>query len=455
MDHVLRARRGELERTWHAGVAEQGSAASARPEVYASWRRSSAAVAPEMVSAPVVAPEEVARRWSDSRLGRASRAVLDDLTDLAASGDMMAAITDESVTIAWIAGGRTMSRRADRVHFTLGGCWAEEAAGTNALAMAHQTGRAATIFSAEHYATMVHDWVCYSAPILDPDSGRFLGVLDLSMMWHRAHPSLLVTASALARCVEYELATAGRMEAGRMEPSRMEAGRMEPSRGAAGGRGSVPWAAAGMAPLVGADDPGGGGAGSGPGEGPGEGMVLRTLGSPAVRVDGIPLAVTPRQIELLTVLSLHPTGLGLGELVGRVYGDRPVSPSTVKAELSHLRHALGGWIGSRPYRLVGPVHTDHHATLQALVEGDVSTAVRLYRGSMLAASDSPDVTMWRNHIDVAVRDAVLRARQLDLLWELSSRCPDDIELHQVTLAALDRADTRCSIVAGRIAAAAG
>ena len=87
--------------------------------------------------------------------------------------------------------------------------------------------------------------------------------------------------------------------------------------------------------------------------------------------------VTPRQLELLTVLSFHPVGLGLDELTGRVYGDRPVSPSTVKAELSHLRHQLGGRIGSRPYRLVGPVDTDHHRVLDALTGGDVAEAVRL------------------------------------------------------------------------------
>lgn len=207
MDYRLRDRRGDLERSWRAGVAEGRSTAPWRAEVLTSWRRSSRSVKPDLVAAPVVAPEETGGRWAESRLGRASRVILDDLRDLADSGDMMAAITDETVTIGWIAGGRSMTRRADRVHFSLGGCWAEDAVGTNALALAQHNARPATVFSAEHYAPMVHDWVCYSAPILDPQSGRFLGVLDLSTAWERAHSTLLTIVSVLARCVEYELVT--------------------------------------------------------------------------------------------------------------------------------------------------------------------------------------------------------------------------------------------------------
>jgi hypothetical protein len=354
----------------------------------------------------MAAPEDIAVRWRESRLGRASRPVLDDLTDLAHSGDMMAAITDESVTIAWIAGGRTMTTRADRVHFTLGGCWAEHAVGTNALALAHRDTRPAEVFSAEHFAPMVHDWVCYSAPILDPDTGQFLGVLDLSTEWQKAHPALLSTVSALARCIEYELETMDRWNHTERRP---------PVRP--------------------------------------EGIVLRTLGTPSLAVDGSGVMVTPRQLELLTVLSFHPVGLGLDELTGRVYGDRPVSPSTVKAELSHLRHQLGGRIGSRPYRLVGPVDTDHHRVLDALTGGDVAEAVRLYRGPLLAHSESPDIEAWRRHIDVAVRDAVLRTGDPELLWSLSGLCEEDAAVHSAALVALDPGDARCSVVTGRLAAA--
>ncbi|MDA8366045.1 MAG: transcriptional regulator [Actinomycetota bacterium] len=415
MDDELRSRRGELEIAWQAGVVEH-TGSHARPVVADSWQRSARTVAPELAAAPVAPPEEIARRWAASRLGRASRAILDDLTDLASGGDMMAAITDEDVTIAWLAGGRTMSRLAERVHFTVGGRWSEDAVGTNALAVAERTRRASSVFSAEHYASMVHDWVCYSAPILDPSTGRFLGVIDLSTVWHQAHPTLLTTVGALARCVEYELTVSA------------------PTASAVPLLGPPAASAVWDPPVV-------------------DGVLLRTLGTTGVCVDGQLVPASPRQLELLAVLSLHPAGLTLDELAGRVYGDREVRPSTVKAELSHLRHQLGGRIGSRPYRLVGPVFADHHLVLDAVAAGDLATAVQLYRGPMLPASESPDVVAWRHHVDVAVRDAVLRSGQPELLWELSGRCTHDVAVHEAALEALAATDGRRSIVAGRIAGA--
>jgi hypothetical protein len=416
MNHTLRDRRGDLERVWHAGVVEHRPTNSTRPEVSSSWERSAISVPTALTSAPLDESEDTAAKWAQSRLGRASRVILDDLTDLAASGDMMAALTDDKVTIAWIAGGRTMSRRADRVHFSIGGCWSEEAVGTNALALAHKTSQPSTVFSAEHFAPMVHDWVCYSAPILDPVSGQFLGVLDLSTVWQKAHPALLTTTCALARCVEYELGSMG------PSPARREHSNLEQT--------SV------LGEMT----------------SPGTGLSVRTLGAAEVMVDGSRVSLTRRQLELLTVLSLCPGGLSLDEVVGRVYGDRAVSLSTVKAELSHLRRLLGGRIGSRPYHLVGPIDTDHQRVLDAIAAGHTASAVALYGGPMLTFSESPEIVSWRHHIDVALRDAVLRGQEPELLWKMSERCVDDAEMHQVALRALAPGDPRCSIVAGRLAA---
>lgn len=410
MDQTLRDRRGELERRWKAGVAEQRPVETVRSDVRSSWERSATAVRWDVGEAPVSTSDDVGEQWAQSRLGRASRVILDDLRDLATQGDLMAAITDDTVTIAWAAGGRTMARRAERVNFSLGGCWAEGAVGTNALALARDTARPATVFSAEHYAPIVHDWVCYSAPIFDAASGEFQGVVDLSTTWQRANQTLLTTVGALARCVEYEL------------------GSLTDGGPSASGARRCP----------------------GPVSGP---LALTTLGSPEVRLGQRMLAVTRRQLELLTVLALHPEGLTLGEVTALVYGDHLITRSTVKAELSHLRNLVGGRVGSRPYRLLGPVTLDVHELSDALEAGDLRRAVELYRGPLLTASDSPEIDMWRHHLFVAVRDAVLSAGQPDLLFELSGVCADDTELHEAAVGTLEDGDPRRSIAAGRLAAA--
>ena len=61
------------------------------------------------------------------------------------------------------------------------------------------------VFSAEHYAPIVHNWVCWAAPVHDPVTGRQLGVLDLSTTWDRTHPIGLATARVMARLIETAL----------------------------------------------------------------------------------------------------------------------------------------------------------------------------------------------------------------------------------------------------------
>src|SRR5437762_2056118 len=74
--------------------------------------------------------------------------------------------------------------------------------GTNALDLANRLRRPAMVFSAEHYAPIVHNWVCWAAPVHDPLTGVQLGVVDLSTTWDRTHPIGLATARVLARLIE-------------------------------------------------------------------------------------------------------------------------------------------------------------------------------------------------------------------------------------------------------------
>ncbi len=387
---------------WRTAVAEHRSTPDARPEVFASWQRSSQSVAVDLRSAPMREPVEASAQFAASRLGRASQIILEDLHDIAADGDLVAALTDESVTITWLAGGRHMRRRADGVNFTVGGRWDEESVGTNALALAHRLTRPATVFSAEHYAPMVHDWACSSAPILDPVDGHSLGVIDVSSPWTKHSPSLLTMVRALARNVEVQLAR----------------------------------------------DVTGDGCGASS-RGPGE-LVVRVLGSTGVVVNGVSVRFTPRQLEILAILAMHERGLSLDELTALVYGDQPISPTTVKAELSHMRQVLGDLLQSRPYRLRGRIDADHVRVLRSLSSGDLAAALDLYRGSLLPLSESPEISSWRHQIDVAVRNAVLRSRNPELAYRLSEFCPQDDEVAALALALLASDDLRRGVVAGRL-----
>jgi len=148
-----------------------------RPEVIESWSR--APVDPASESAPTLADIDISTRWRESPLRQPVTELSDELGRIADDAGFVVAVTDESGTILWTSGCRTMRRRAEDMNFVPGGCWAEDAIGTNALGMALRTDRPSTVFSAEHLVERLHDWVCYSAPIHDP-RGRQLGVIDLS-----------------------------------------------------------------------------------------------------------------------------------------------------------------------------------------------------------------------------------------------------------------------------------
>ncbi|MBC7373060.1 MAG: transcriptional regulator, partial [Frankiales bacterium] len=287
----LRTRREQLSRTW-TSVLGVGTPAVERgltppaPGVLDSWRRSSAWVSPELSTAPVDVTDDAMTRWWASGMALGLRGVEGEVRQAADDGGMVAAVTDRDGVIVWSHGSRLMQRRSEQVGFVPGGRWDEASVGTNALALALRTGAPSTVYSAEHFSQAVHGWVCYAVPLTDPRTGVVRGVLDLSTTWDRAHPLAMTTAGLLGRLLDA------------------------------------------AAPAEDSDT--------------GPRVELRVLGGWRVRVAGTDLVLPHRQIEVLTLLALHPDGLSLEQLHARLYGDAPVSTATLKAEVSHLRSVLGG-----------------------------------------------------------------------------------------------------------------
>ena len=187
-----------------------------------------------------------------------------------------------------------MRRKAETVNFVAGGRWDDQSVGTNALDLANRLDKPAMVFSAEHYAPIVHNWVCWAAPVHDPVTGRQLGVLDLSTTWDRTHPIGLATARVMARLIETAMPRSAHSTRGAYDDD---------------------------------DEPG---------------LVMTLLGTAETRLDGQRLLLNRRQTEVLALLALHPEGLSLEQLHALVYGDQAVTLSTLKAEVSHLRSTLGG-----------------------------------------------------------------------------------------------------------------
>ncbi|TIC85855.1 transcriptional regulator [Nocardioides sp. GY 10113] len=399
----LDQRRRDTLAAW-ATFVEDGDrvASSVRPEILASWARSGRAVAPDLIGAPLADEQETSTYWSGSPLQVAVERVEADLRRTAEDGDLVIAVTDPDTRLLWTYGGRAMRRKAETVNFVPGGRWDDRSVGTNALDLANRLDRPATVFSAEHFAPIVHNWVCWAAPLHDPATGARLGVIDISTTWDRTHPIGMATVRVLARMLEQA----------------MPLSRMHPAAPAAG--------------AARADEPG---------------LVLRLLGSTVVRVDGQPLLLNRRQTEILALLALHPDGLSLEQLHAMLYGDHAVTFSTLKAEVSHLRHALSGQLASRPYRLPMPITTDVDQVLTLLRCGRVAAAVDAYGGELLPGTESPALIETGEYVAVAVREALLADPQPDAVLRFSELAPYDTAVLEACLERLDREGRRHPVAA--------
>ncbi|MCR1784527.1 transcriptional regulator [Nocardioides carbamazepini] len=390
MDELDRRRRRALA-AWTTWAEEgDGTLTTVRPEILDSWTRSGASVARDVVQAPLADETETRSFWQGSPLQIAVERVEDELRRTAEDGDLVLAVTDPDTRVLWTYGGRVMRRKAETVNFVPGGRWDDRSVGTNALDLANRLDRPSMVFSAEHYAAIVHNWVCWAAPLHDPVSGVKLGVLDISTTWDRTHPIGLATARVLARLVEQALPRTDQY----VDESPEEIA--EP------------------------------------------GLVLSLLGTAEARVDGQRLLLNRRQTEILSLLALHPDGLSLDQLHAMLYGDHAVTFSTLKAEVSHLRHALAGQLASRPYRLLMPIATDVDHVLTLLRRGQVAAAVEAYGGDLLPGTESPALVEMGEYVAVAVREALLADPQPDAVLHYSELAPYDTAVLEACLAELGR-----------------
>lgn len=329
-----------------------------------SWQRSARADIPkERMAAPLIR--------LDTQLSPLQHALAyceDELKTIATQANMVLAVADVGSTIVWSAAQGQMQREAENVHFVQGGQWCEALVGTNALALSLKTEQSSWVFSNEHYMPSVQNWVCYAAPITDPYSKQILGVVDLSTIWDQHNSLGVLAAERCAAIIQSALLQCQRQR-----------------------------------------------------------LYIRAFSVPQVLFNGKILVLTPRQIEILTILALCPQGLSLDSLHQALYGERKVSMGTLKAEMSQLRELLGGLLGSRPYRLLADVEADFLQAEYALDRGATTAALKLCSGVFLAKTESPFLSAWRDCLESRLSDAIFKANETDVLLRHLARCPEAID----------------------------
>lgn len=391
------ARRRRAVRDAHAAFVTGGPAGPrVRAVVADSWRRSARALpAPEFLAPVELTGTELETYRRAHPLAAALPLFRELLGSIAADGAHLFSVCDAAGRLLWVEGHTGVRKGAERMNFVPGARWDETHAGTNAPGTALALDHAVQVFATEHYNRLVQPWTCAAAPVHDPRTGRLLGAVDITGGDQLASPHSLALVQATARAAEARLAAP--------EP--------------------VP------------------------------GCVLSVLGrdEALLVVDGRRLRLGRRHSEIVALLAAHPDGLTGERLAAALYGDRPVPPVTLRAELSRLRRLVGPLLASRPYRLRGEVDTDFNCLERELAAGGLRAALRAYGGPLLPLSEAPGVCRMRRLMEARLRGAVLTSGDAAALqmWAEAPWGEEDLEVWERLLAALPMSAPQRRSVAAR------
>lgn len=351
-------------------------AAGVRPLIAESWRRcvvgglDPAHPHPRLVPAADLAERRQGHPLADLRPALRSLLMADDR-----DSGVLVAITDVDGTLLWVEGDHAVRSRAERMSFAAGACWSEREAGTNAPGTALALGRPVRVRAAEHLADAAAAWSCAAVPVHDPSSGAVVGVVDLTGGDAVAGPHVLSVVRAAVATLESQLALRAEV---------------------------VPRPAPSPPP-------------SAPGV-----RTLSVLGQRAGLLSrpGGEQRLGLRHTEVLALLATAPAGR-TGEQLAHLLHERPVSSVTVRAGLSRLRRLLPDVpVRSQPYR-VDRLVTDAQEVSRLLGRGRVADAVTAYAGPVLPRSTAPGVVDLRDELHGAVRTAVLRSGNGELVTRLA------------------------------------
>ncbi|MDF1523547.1 MAG: hypothetical protein P1P87_12140 [Trueperaceae bacterium] len=178
-------------------------------------------------------------------------------------------------------------------------------------------------------------------------------------------------------------------------------------------------------------------------------LRLGLLGTPRVDLEGAPVALSPRLLELALALALHPDGVERDVLNAFLTypGATPFTSGGLRGLTTRLRGLLP--VSDAPYRFTVAYEADLLEVRAQLAAGRVRDAVALLRGPLLPWSEAPGVVEVRGELEDHLRQAALDAADADVLFELAERFADDLELWEATAAALPPGDPRLALARAR------
>ena len=211
--------RAELFET---GVVSEPLSRVVRPEILASWRRSSAFGAqPDVKTLPYQEDLE-----STGRLFEAAEPVLRSLAASLAGlhAGVLLADRDANIVQRWVA-NHSILACLDRICSDVGFSGAEELVGTNGIGTVAELGRAQLVVGPEHFADALVPFACVGAPIHSPTTRRLEGIITLSCKAEVANALLTPLMISTASDIENRLLMSATLDERRLLDAYMAAKR--------------------------------------------------------------------------------------------------------------------------------------------------------------------------------------------------------------------------------------
>src|SRR5262249_51367819 len=186
-----RPRVPDLRDALHRVLAGRPVHSLVRPEIVASWRRA---------ESQGLRPDEAAPGYDDGSdadtfLSELAAPVLTALGhDLVDTDASVLVANDRGRIIGRYGPGPTSDSRLDRLGVGPGFVWDEAHLGTNGVGTAIERGGATLVAGDEHFADRLVDFCTGGAPIVEPRSGRTVGVVAIVRHAHEASRLMLTVA---------------------------------------------------------------------------------------------------------------------------------------------------------------------------------------------------------------------------------------------------------------------
>lgn len=179
-----------------------------RPVILESWQRCKDKVNPFQKRCPYVLEEEdlEKRLEANSKLLQIARPIMNKLYEYVAGSEFAILLCDGEGYCLERIGDQEILDMLSLSNFVLGASLAEKKLGTNAVGTAIYANQPLQVYSYEHWCVSVHIGTCSAAPIHDPDTGKVIGVLDMTGTFDKVHSHTLGMVVAAAYSIEGQIA---------------------------------------------------------------------------------------------------------------------------------------------------------------------------------------------------------------------------------------------------------